>query len=450
MRDLVAARDQRTVNSSARALGEQLDHRKTVIQSIGNQIPESFSQDEFLSSVAFLLDDFDGGLAVLTPEGKLISYSGALSDWIDLSQEVSEHLNQTRLEFISISQISDPFYVENRDDIYSVITYQSHSKSPIIVGIFSVTNLARENLAGILSYDNVGSVILVDQNKNLLYQAGFLEISGDLENFPGVAEALLGESGTAFLDAEDGEHVIVFSPVSPSNWALVIDEPWREITSPLLRYSESGSLILVPIVIFALIAIWFATVKIIQPLRSFQIQATLFTKGDFQAFKDPVGGIEEIQTLQTTFIGMAEEVEKAQQVLTRYLNILTKGQEDERKRLARELHDDTLQSLIALNQRIMIAQRQTDPAERQSSLQEVEDMLGKTMQELRRLTRALRPIYLEDLGLVSALESFALEISESAGIPITFRTEGEERRLSDTVEIALYRITQEAISNISR
>ncbi|MCJ7734037.1 MAG: sensor histidine kinase, partial [Anaerolineales bacterium] len=147
---------------------------------------------------------------------------------------------------------------------------------------------------------------------------------------------------------------------------------------------------------------------------------------------------------------MAEEVEKAQQVLTRYLNILTKGQEDERKRLARELHDDTLQSLIALNQRIMIAQRQADPTERQSSLQEVENMLGKTMQELRRLTRALRPIYLEDLGLVSALESFALEISETTGIPITFRSEGEERRLSDTVEIALYRITQEAISNISR
>ena len=204
MRDLVAARDQRTVNSSARALGEQLDHRKTVIQSIGNQIPENLSQDEFLSSVAFLLDDFDGGLAVLTPEGKLISYSGPSSDWLDLSQEVADHLAQTRLEFISRSQISDPFYIKSRDDIYSVITYQSHSKSAIIVGVFSVTNLARENLAGILSYDNVGSVILVDQNKNLLYQAGFLNISGDLENFPGITEALLGESGTAFLDADDG------------------------------------------------------------------------------------------------------------------------------------------------------------------------------------------------------------------------------------------------------
>ncbi|MEE8357718.1 MAG: sensor histidine kinase, partial [Anaerolineales bacterium] len=244
--------------------------------------------------------------------------------------------------------------------------------------------------------------------------------------------------------------VIVFSPVSPTNWALVIDEPWKEIASPLLRYSESGSLILLPIVVFALIAIWFGTLKIIQPLRAFQDQAELFTQGNYKAFNDPVGGIEEIQTLQTTFIDMAEEVENAQQVLTSYLNIVTKGQEEERKRLARELHDDTLQSLIALNQRIMLALRQDDHDELKGSLTEIETMLAKTMRELRRLTRALRPIYLEDLGLVSALESLALETSESVNIPIVFRSEGVERRLEDDVEIALYRISQEAISNISR
>ncbi|RLD90894.1 MAG: hypothetical protein DRJ13_17795 [Bacteroidetes bacterium] len=284
----------------------------------------------------------------------------------------------------------------------------------------------------------------------MLYESGLQEVPETLLDYPGITEALRGETGTTYLDIEGGEHVIVYSPISTTNWALVIDEPWREITSPLLRYSESGSLILLPIVIFALIAIWFGTLKIIQPLRAFQTQAGMFTQGDFKAFNEPVGGIEEIQTLQTTFIGMAEEVEKAQQVLTRYLNVVTKGQEEERKRLARELHDDTLQSLIALNQRIMIARRVADNSDLQGSLTEIETMLGKTMQELRRLTRALRPIYLEDLGLVSALESLGLEMSESIGIPILFKLEGIERRLPDNIEIALYRITQEAISNISK
>ena len=450
MRDLVASRDQRAVNSSARALGEQLDHRKDVIRAIGIRTSGTISEEEFLSSVAFLSNDFDAGLAILSAEGNPIWHTKELANWAEFEPIVLDKLTQISNNPLDTSYITDPIYAENREDIFSAVIYQSQSDAPIIVGFFSVTTLAREHLSGIISYDNVGSVILVDQNGTLLFQIGNLEVSGLLTDYPGINEALSGDTGTTFLEDEDGEHVIVFSPVAPTKWALVIDEPWREITSPLLRYTESGSLILVPIVIFALIAIWFATIKIIQPLRSFGEQAKLFTKGDFEAFNEPVGGIEEIQTMQSTFIGMAEEVEKAQQVLSRYLNILTKGQEDERKRLARELHDDTLQSLIALNQRIMIARRQADKNELEKSLSDIENMLAKTMQELRRLTRALRPIYLEDLGLVSALESYAMEISESAGIPITFLVEGNERRLSDTVEIALYRIAQEAISNINR
>ncbi len=450
MRDLVATRDQRTVNSSARALGEQLDHRKAVIQSIGIRSTDNLSQDDFLTSVEFLSDDFDAGIAIIGPTYDLLGFSARLEKWQEFEDEVIKYLDQSKSGQLITPRISDPFYIKGQDDIYSFVIYQANQNNPIIVGIFSVTKLARENLASILSYDNVGSVMLVDQNINMLYESGLQEVPETLLDYPGITEALRGETGTTYLDVEGGEHVIVYSPISTTNWALVIDEPWREITSPLLRYSESGSLILLPIVIFALIAIWFGTLKIIQPLRAFQTQARMFTQGDFKAFNEPVGGIEEIQTLQTTFIGMAEEVEKAQQVLTRYLNVVTKGQEEERKRLARELHDDTLQSLIALNQRIMIARRVADNSDLQGSLTEIETMLGKTMQELRRLTRALRPIYLEDLGLVSALESLGLEMSESIGIPILFKLEGIERRLPDNVEIALYRITQEAISNISK
>lgn len=450
MRDLVATRDQRTVNSAARALGEQLDHRLSMIQSIATHLTEGSSQDEFFSTVDFLLDDYDAGLAVLSPAGDLIVYSGDIQTWEKLKDDVSPLIFRAGPDNQELPQISEPFYNEQLNDIFSLVIYRSDINSPTIIGIFSVTKLARENLSGILSYDNQGSVILADQNNYLLYKTGLQEIPGNLSVFPGVAEALRGETGTTYLNAEDGEHVIVFSPVSPTNWALVIDEPWKEIASPLLRYSESGSLILLPIVVFALIALWFGTIKIIQPLRAFQDQAELFTQGNYQAFNDPVGGIEEIQILQTTFIDMAEEVENAQQVLTGYLNIVTKGQEEERKRLARELHDDTLQSLIALNQRIMLARRQADHDDMKGALTEIETMLAKTMQELRRLTRALRPIYLEDLGLVPALESLALETSESLNIPIVFRSEGAERRLADNIEIALYRISQEAISNISR
>jgi signal transduction histidine kinase len=66
------------------------------------------------------------------------------------------------------------------------------------------------------------------------------------------------------------------------------------------------------------------------------------------------------------------------------------------------------------------------------------------------MTRALRPIYLEDLGLVTALEMLARETSENNSLDVNFKKSGEEQRLSHEVELALYRIAQEALSNVVR
>jgi signal transduction histidine kinase len=77
-------------------------------------------------------------------------------------------------------------------------------------------------------------------------------------------------------------------------------------------------------------------------------------------------------------------------------------------------------------------------------------MTEQTIEELRRLTRALRPIYLEDLGLVTALEMLARETGKTAGIPVEFQLQGVDRRLEAPVERALYRLAQEALSNVAR
>ena len=77
-------------------------------------------------------------------------------------------------------------------------------------------------------------------------------------------------------------------------------------------------------------------------------------------------------------------------------------------------------------------------------------MTEQTIEELRRLTRALRPIYLEDLGLVTALEMLARETGQIAGIPVEFARQGAERRLESATELALYRMAQESLSNVAR
>jgi two-component system sensor histidine kinase UhpB len=118
--------------------------------------------------------------------------------------------------------------------------------------------------------------------------------------------------------------------------------------------------------------------------------------------------------------------------------------------LARELHDDTLQSLIALKQRVQLTSISQKDKATIDQLQEIQNMTDETIQDLRRITRDLRPLYLEDLGLVATLEMLARETSNSTSIPINFQSIGTEQRFSPEVELALYRMAQEGLSNVSR
>lgn len=147
---------------------------------------------------------------------------------------------------------------------------------------------------------------------------------------------------------------------------------------------------------------------------------------------------------------MAQKVKLAQQSLRGYLGAVTEGQEEERRRLARDLHDETIQSLIALNQRIQLAQLKASEESTVSQLIEMQQMAEQTIEDLRRLTRDLRPIYLEDLGLVPALDMLARDTSQILQIPVSCRVSGEERRLPPQVELALYRMSQEGLSNVAR
>ena len=144
---------------------------------------------------------------------------------------------------------------------------------------------------------------------------------------------------------------------------------------------------------------------------------------------------------------MARKVQAAQEGLHDYIGSITSAQEEERLRLARELHDETIQSVIALKQRVQLAEKLVKDQKGKQSLQELEGLAEQTVENLRRIIRALRPIYLEDLGLVTALEMLARETKTPQ---VDFYPTGHEQRLERDVELALYRIAQEALSNVVR
>ncbi len=141
-------------------------------------------------------------------------------------------------------------------------------------------------------------------------------------------------------------------------------------------------------------------------------------------------------------------MQAAQEGLHDYIGAITSAQEEERTRLARELHDDTIQAVIALKQRVQLAQKSIKDQYGRQTLKELETLSEQTIENLRRLTRALRPIYLEDLGLVTALEMLSREISQDNQLVVDFNKTGQERHLSREVELSLYRIAQEALNNV--
>lgn len=179
-------------------------------------------------------------------------------------------------------------------------------------------------------------------------------------------------------------------------------------------------------------------------------KAAALAWGDFDGIKEPVGGISEISQLQNELQEMAHKVQSAQEGLRDYIGAITSAQEDERHRLARELHDDTIQAVIALKQRVQLIEKTVKDKKTHQSLEELESLAEQTIENLRRLTRALRPIYLEDLGLVTALEMLVRETNDNNSFSVNFQKSGQERRLAGEVELVLYRIAQEALNNVIR
>ena len=451
MRSLVGERDERAARTAAAAISEQLNHRAAAVRSLALRASDQIPPENILTSSEFLLPDFDYGLAVFSPGGELLASKGDIDFWEELPEKFPNVLASAVSENDPNATFSPPLILPTHEEPLVFVASAKDSQAPIAVGVFSPVTLARHTLAGAFAPGGNSTAFVVAPNNHVLYQIGDFSPIEDPKNHPGIAEGLRGESGTTYLQVDGSEHVIAFSPILPTGWALVIEEPWESVANPLLNATQIAPLILVPVLILALIALWFGARQIVQPLQTLEARAAELAWGDFQAIEDPVGGIEEIDRLQRTLIHLAQKIQRAQQGLRGYIGAITAGQEDERRRLARELHDDTIQSLIALGQRVQLTRMKlADGKLTDASLEEIQGLNEQTITDLRRLTRDLRPLYLEDLGLVAALEMLAKETGQEIGILVNFQRIGDERRLTSEIEMTLYRMAQESLSNVAR
>lgn len=451
MRQLVGERDERAARTAASALGEQLYHHSAAVQGLALRASDHISPENILETSLFLKDDFEFGLAFFSPQGEMLAGNGKSNFWDSLPEAFPLTLEAAKERAGQAPVFSPLLQDSSTNESLVFVAFAVDDSAPIAVGAFSPVALARRTLAGAFTPGEQSAAFVVAPDHQVIYQVGELSTTEVTNNHPGVNEALRGESGTTYIQVEGSEHVISFSHVRPTGWALVIEEPWESVSSPLLNTTQLAPLVLVPALLLALVALWFGATQIVQPLQELETRAADLAWGDYRAIAESVGGIEEISRLQRTLVHLAEKIQRSQEGLRSYIGAITTGQEEERQRLARELHDDTIQALIVLNQRVQLTQLKVAANPMISpSLDEIQTLAEETIQDLRRLIRAMRPLYLEDLGLVAALEMLARETSQATGVRIDFQSRGVERRLPAETELALYRMAQEGLSNVVR
>ncbi|HEU0164952.1 MAG TPA: ATP-binding protein [Thermomicrobiales bacterium] len=228
------------------------------------------------------------------------------------------------------------------------------------------------------------------------------------------------------------------------------------VTTTVARNSQVPSregLVLIFLVVGVLVS---GTVNIMvlraafQPLDTLEQVADAVRRGDLSARAHPITFSDpQLARLAETFNDTLEMLQQDQAQLRQLASQVIRAQEDERKRVARELHDDTAQILFA--QLLRVTALKSSPEEDVRRMAEqLENMTVEAIEGVRRLALELRPPALDDLGLREALADLAQRFSEQLGIPVLYHETGLRGRLHPDIELVLYRVAQEALTNSAK
>ncbi len=160
---------------------------------------------------------------------------------------------------------------------------------------------------------------------------------------------------------------------------------------------------------------------------------------------------DEIGELAVAFNRMIEELHDKEILRGRLLEKIITAQEDERRRIARELHDESSQALTSLMVGLRALEGATCLEEVRDTTDRLRTVAAQTLDGLHNLALELRPSVLDDLGLVAALKRYVRDYAAGFGLDADFEVVGlEEKRLTPQVQTTLYRVVQEALTNVVR
>ncbi len=331
-----------------------------------------------------------------------------------------------------------------------------------------------------------------EAHAELLTEDG-LVLAADLPELTGTsvhASALAGffKEGTAGVRVhkpERGEgHIVAYAPIGTvPGWGIAVEQE-TDVALAVAAGLQRRFLLfgLVALGAAALLA-WFDVRQVVKPLRDLTLRAAKMAAGDLET---PITSRrrDEVGTLANTFEAMrvklrdsleelerrdreleerveerTREVQRLYQALqqkeelrARLLERVISAQEEERRRVARELHDETGQALTGIVMGLEAAEEALarEPEAARQRLERAKSLAAQSAEAIRRLVVDLRPPALDNLGLVPAVRAFAESHLGEKGIRLELTTSGLKGRLPPPVEICIFRVVQEAVTNIVR
>jgi signal transduction histidine kinase len=315
--------------------------------------------------------------------------------------------------------------------------------------VCAVANPASPSWLAVLRQGRLGS-----GSATLLDERGQVVVSTD-SNLP----TGLPDDDRAIIKAE--------AKLTLAPWRIVLRQPRAEALGPLNLQSRRMLLLSPLLLVLALLFSWGATHSVTEPLKDLNIAAKRIADGNLDA-SVPAQADDEVGQLGRSLEVMRVALKKSMDELTRSHDVLEQRvlartqelrqllikfvsvQEDERRRIARELHDETCQTLAALGMKLDAALSAPTAEAGRDRLTEARAFAGRTLADVHALIYELRPAVLDDLGLFPAIRWLAEHHLAAAGI--SFRCEFSEpvHKLTSVRETTLFRAVQEAIRNVAR
>ena len=317
-------------------------------------------------------------------------------------------------------------------------------------------------VAGVRVGEN-GFAYLVDESGTILYHRSRDLLGADSARHPAVAALLRGETGALTVNDEGRITVVGYAPIplrqttnslladrSWDGWGLLTSELWDDIVAPLQPYVGLMIVLLLLVVTIPLSFLALNSRRIAAPLQSLVAEAGRVASGQFDSQVSLNAGPWEVRELELAFNTMVEQLRRYRSDIQNYVVSILSSQEEERKRIARELHDETAQALIVLGRRIEMAEELSRNARLTAELDAIRDMVDDTLQGVRRFTSDLRPPLLEELGLPRTLELLGARTEREESFTVSVTIVGTPRQLLPEIELGLYRLAQEGLTNVRK